>query len=230
MSGEVRVGDAAVKGVETPTLDASNVVGLDKDLFGRKHLPADQAAIRDAVIVAAVVNLFDSDGYVVGNFRYQKGVYFLKRYLDLPQITTTKQAAGPYDSALRYEGGHKLAKERRYIRDASVNGKLANKRGSKISDALAQLDKYGLREGLAWIANNLRYKTNNELECLATADFAMNELRTRGSTITVDAIIQDINQDDIWRPKLSKTHFRRDKIRAAIAELNQLFGSISTYD
>ena len=67
-------------------------------------------------------------------------------------------------------------------------------------------------------------------ECLATVDFAMNELRARGSIITVDAIIQDINRDDIWRPKLSKTHFRRDKIRAAIAELNQLFGSSSTYD
>ena len=220
MSGEVRVGEIA------PTAaDTSNIVGLDKDLFGRKHLPADQAAERDAVMVAAIIDLFESDGFVVGNFRYQKGVYFLKRYLDLPQVTTTKQAAGPYDSALRYDGGHKIAKDRRYIREAFINGKSGNKCGSKIAEAKALIDKFGLAEGLKWVKNNLRFKSNDELECLATVDFAINELRARGSTITVDAIIQDINRDDVWKPKLTKAHFRRNKIRDAIAELNKLFGS-----
>ena len=222
MSGEVRVGEAA----PAATAETSNVVGLDKDLFGRKQLPADQAAERDAVMVAAIIDLFDSYGFVVGNFRYQKGVYFLKRYLDLPQVTTTKQAAGPYDAALRYEGGHKIAKDRRYIREAFINGKTGNKRGSKITDAKAQIDKFGLTEGLKWVENNLRFKSNDELECLATVDFAMNELRARGSAITVDTITQDINRDDVWRPKLTKAHFRRDKIRDAIAELNKLFGAV----
>lgn len=221
MSGEVRVWDAVFSNADT-----SNVVGLDKDLFGRKQLPADQASQRDAVMVAAIIDLFDSDGYVVGNFRYQKGIYFLKRYLDLPQATTTKQAAGPYDSALRYEGGHKIAQERRYIREAFINGKTGNKRGSKIAEAKAQIDKFGLAEGLKWGENNLRFKSDKELECLATVDFAMNELRARGSTITVDAIIQDINRDDVWRLKLTKAHFRRDKIRDAVAELNKLFGTV----
>jgi len=222
MSGEVRVGDAT----PAAATETANVVGLDKDLFGRKHLPADQATERDAVMVAAIINLFDSNGHVVGNFRYQKGVYFLKRFLDLPQATTTKQAAGPYDGALRYRGGHKVAQDRRYIREGFVDGKTGNKPGSKISDAIAKINKFELREGLAWVEKNLRYKNNDELECLATVDFAMNELRTRGSAITVDAIIQDIHRDDVWRPKLSKTHFRKDKIREAMNELNKLFGTV----
>ncbi len=220
MSGEIRVGDVEVA-VQS---DNSNVIPFNTDLLGRKTLPADKSVERDAVMVAAIIRAFDGDGYVVGNFRYQKAMYFMRRRLAHSLATTTKKAAGPYDGALRYTGGHALAIQRKYIREAFINGRTGNKPASKISEIDSLITQYDLQDALTWIMQKFKFKSSDEFECLATVDFAMNELRSRGAAINVIAIQNGIASDPEWKPKLTKPHFTAPKIRSAIAELETLFG------
>ena len=231
MSGEVRVRDAE-KMVEdhhvvTSQEAKSGPMVFGADLFGAPMLSPDQEIERDAVIVASVVKSFQRGRDVVGNVRMQKSCYFTRRRAGLSISSFDKKAAGPYDANLNHEGGKPEAMAKGWIMEGTSagGGKVfdGSVPGAKAKEAEALVNQYGLAEAIGWVAKHLASKSREELECLATVDFAMQTLRTKGHTPTFQLVKADIAGDAEWKPKLSKPHFSDSAIRQAIQNLDEWF-------
>lgn len=218
MSGQIQAGGIAEKAAMDGTMN-DNVMSLFPDLDTQES----EQKLQDAVLVACVVHALQTDDLVVGNVRYQKGVYFLRRLTGAVMPTTTKMAAGPYDAHLAHHGGFQEALGLGYIKRRK-NGQFE---GTVPGHAIATARKFareaGLSDAINWVAENLRGKSREELEVLATVDFAMRELVASGKLITAQTIREDIKSDSAWRPKLGKRHFMGNAIPSAIAELRQWF-------
>jgi type I restriction enzyme, S subunit len=235
MSGEVRVRDVEKMvedgvAVQESAAVVSNVIAFPTDLLGQPYLSDDQETERDAVMVSAVVRAFHRHGTVVGNVKVQKGCYFIRRFKKLSVGTFDKKAAGPYDRHLNHEGGKGEALGKGWIiesNSAGAGGKLfeGNAPGSRFGEIAALVERYGLKEAVEWVSRNLASKSRDELECLATVDFAMETLAAKGVAASLQTVKADIASDPEWKPKLRKTHFSDDAIRKAIAELTKLFAS-----
>ena len=220
MSGEVRVGDVAVK-TEIKT-KLSSVVPIGGDFFDSQSLPANDNQERDSVMVAGVIQVLQKYDGVVGNVKYQKGCYFVYRLMELPTRDFEKQAAGPYNTKIK-EGGYRDAITNRYIRRARKNGYSGNIPASKISQIDQLISHYGLGEALAWVKTCLKDKNRDELELWATVDYAMVALQNRKITPTADSVRTYINNEPEWAAKLQRAAFSDTKIKQAIIDLNKLF-------
>ena len=238
MSGEVRVRDAekiAEDGVAHMAASTTSPSVFGSDLFGAPTLTPDQEIERDAVLVASVVKFSRgaNDKIVVGNVKIQKDVYLIKRFARLSISTFAKEAAGPYDAALSHEGGKPEAMSKKWIiasNNATKGGKLyeGSAPGKKIAEIDLLIDQYGLKDAVAWAQQNLASKSTDELECLATVDFAMQTLRKKSIPPTLDLIKADIATDPVWKPKLNKSHFSNDAIRKAMVDLDGWFSEVQS--
>jgi type I restriction enzyme S subunit len=71
--------------------------------------------------------------------------------------------------------------------------------------------------------SKFRYRKNEDLELLATVDFAALELIQHGKTVTMDGVKNVIATSSKWAAKLNREIFSDDSITQALSELRQLF-------
>jgi len=181
---------------------------------------------KEAVLVASIIDAFHQvGGQPLGNFRLQKAVYFARRFMGESALDSEylRKAAGPYNPAMRYSGGIKLALERNWI--APAIGKFGDGHvpGTAISDARSSIEKYCFAQPAAWVREKFKFKHNDSWELLATIDYAMLALDHRGAMATAQAVLDYIDSDPEWHQKIAKFGLTEPSIQNSMVELEGLF-------
>ncbi|WP_411885685.1 restriction endonuclease subunit S [Polaromonas sp. YR568] len=207
---------------------ASKVIAVD---FSAKPKPAavqqpaagtHNWAINEAVVVAVLVKQFGSEQYPLGRKRCTKLSYLMHRHVEHVAQGYLKKAAGPYNPSVKYKGPEGIAQKNGYIRTHS-QGKFAGfVAAGKIAQAEGYFEKWYGADVLAWL-EQFRYKSNDELELLATVDMAVEDLRRTGKPANVDAVKSVIHDNPEWEAKLEREIFSGANIARAIAQTRELF-------
>jgi type I restriction enzyme, S subunit len=77
-------------------------------------------------------------------------------------------------------------------------------------------------EAVSWL-ERFHFRTNDDLERLATVDMAMEDLRRAGKPVTADAVKKIIHDHPKWKAKLDRAVFSDDNIAKAVKECQTLF-------
>ncbi|MBO9434513.1 restriction endonuclease subunit S [Ruegeria sp. R13_0] len=181
---------------------------------------------KEATLVGAIVQAFHEDnGQPLGNFRLQKAVYFARRYLGESALDETylRKAAGPYNPSMRYSGGIKVATDKQWIKRARGNYGEGNAIGSASGEMDEWIEKYGFAPAAAWVRDRFKYKANDIWETLATIDYTALALQQEGVQPTASAVLDYIENNDEWRPKIAKLCLTEESIQNAMVELETLF-------
>lgn len=198
------------------------------ELFNVKKMstPANKKVandeFKDAIIISMLAYKFGSTQYPLGAFRRQKLSYLFKRHNNLPIDEYLKKAMGPYNPQMKYSGGEGIAIRNKYVKEVKQRGLIAS---SEIAKAKTYFDKYYSKDSLLWLEQNFRYKSNNELEVLATIDYTILDLKAQNKEITLANIKEYINNNAEWKPKLEKPFFTDSAIIKAIQESKNLLNS-----
>ena len=198
------------------------------ELFNVKKMstPANKKVandeFKDAIIISMLAYKFGSNQYPLGAFRRQKLSYLFKRHNNLPIDEYLKKAMGPYNPQMKYSGGEGIAIRNKYVKEVKQRGLIAS---SEIAKAKTYFDKYYSKDSLLWLEQNFRYKSNNELEVLATIDYTILDLKAQNKEITLANIKEYINNNAEWKPKLEKPFFTDSAIIKAIQESKNLLNS-----
>ena len=198
------------------------------ELFNVKKMstPANKKVandeFKDAIIISMLAYKFGSNQYPLGAFRRQKLSYLFKRHNNLPIDEYLKKAMGPYNPQMKYSGGEGIAIRNKYVKEVKQRGLIAS---SEIAKAKTYFDKYYSKDSLLWLEQNFRYKSNNELEVLATIDYTILDLEAQNKEITLANIKEYINNNAEWKPKLEKPFFTDSAIIKAIQESKNLLNS-----
>jgi hypothetical protein len=214
LSGQVRVQsqiDGVAPAVEIP--GTTRAPGIRP-----KRVATDE--FKEAILISALVRALAEPNYPLGRKRYNKVAYFIHRKAEHDvRLKYVKQAAGPYSPWARYEGPERIAVEKGYVRRAK-HGKYAGLVASeKIGAIDTYLPRYGVQEAFDWAIRQFRYTNNDELELLATVDFAMVTLRDRGKPVTTESVRELIASEPKWAPKLERTIFSDMNIERALHDL-----------
>jgi type I restriction enzyme S subunit len=190
------------------------------------RITAEERA-QEALIVGAIVNaFFSAGGEPLGNFRLQKAVYFAKRWLGETNLDQfVRRAAGPYSPSLRYEGGIAVANALRYVREARGRfgfGYIAGPNLEGLNRKLEQHERYA--EAAQWVCSRFRLVDNQKWELLATVDFALRALSEEGRSPTPDEIVEYIEADPHWWPKVQRLGLTPFKVESAMLETRAIFG------
>jgi type I restriction enzyme S subunit len=179
---------------------------------------------KEAILIAHIVRTFESPGYVVGRMRYNKLAYFAHRKAE-EDVTEhyLKKAAGPYSPWARYAGPEKIAIKNGYIKKARNEKGEGFLPGDKIADIDKYTGNYPACGAVTWVAATFRYRKKEELELLATVDFAALELIAAKLPANRDTIRKIIEDHPDWAPKLNRAIFSDANIANALAELARLF-------
>lgn len=180
--------------------------------------------INEAVVISMLADRFGKPDFPLGRKRYTKLSYLLHRKAEREAQGYLKKAAGPYNPKTKYAGPEKIAQENGYVRyhdNGKYKGFIA---AENIEQAKAYFAKWYGAEIAAWL-EQFRLAKNDELECLATVDMAMQELHRQGKTADVVGVRALIASEPEWLPKLERTVFSNAGIAAAIAQSQTLFGS-----
>ena len=225
MSGEVSVDEIKAMGLEEK--QSSNVVPLrTTSLFGEMDntpLPAPINTLeRDAVMVAAAVRVLQIGDTVVGNVRYQKAVYFMRRVNEWSLQNFVKNAAGPYDDGLRDAADE--AVRRVYLRNAGTGDYQGKKPARNIGKIDSLIVKYDLTDAIDWVRTYLRGTSREEMELWATVDMAIQDLKKLRRQTTTDGVRAYIGSVNEWKAKLNKPYFSKPNIKEAINSLNKVIG------
>jgi hypothetical protein len=137
-----------------------------------------------------------------------------------------KKAAGPYSSWARYKGPEGIALRNGYVRRADTRDALLP--GDKIDKIDPYLERYPVCQAIDWVVEQFRYKKNEELELLATVDFAAVDLKKAQAAVSLDSVKQVIAGNREWKPKLKRAVFSDENIVAALDELRDLFPATYT--
>jgi hypothetical protein len=73
------------------------------------------------------------------------------------------------------------------------------------------------------VRDKLKFKQNDLWELLATIDYAMLALTHQGAIATAHAVLDYIDQDSEWHPKIAKLGLTEPAIQNAMVELTSLF-------
>lgn len=222
--------DTEITALETKLAKARKIKqGMMAELLtGRIRLveskPAQEPkwAFREAVIIAALADKFGSTDFPLGRKRCTKLTYLLHRRAEGEAQGYLKKAAGPYNPKTRYAGPEGIAQKSRYIKEhksGKFNGFIA---AGQIDQARSYFNKWYSEEILDWL-EQFRRRTNDDLECLATVDMAIQDLIDEGKEPSLQAVRNLIASESEWRPKLKRAAFSNAKISAAIKESRQLF-------
>jgi len=180
----------------------------------------------DAVMIAGIVDVLYSDKYPLGRKKVQKSLYLLRRHQDASTAAFKKKAAGPYADKVRYKGGEPIARNAKYITTTTTKGKgTIFARGNKISQALSYINSWGKQDDINWVAKNLKYRSGDDLELLATVDMAICDLKKAGIAVSIDSIKHLIETNAEWQAKLKRQTFSDENITRAIQWSNKLFGT-----
>lgn len=181
---------------------------------------------KESVLVAAIINTFHQDGgQPLGNFRLQKAVYFARRFMGESALDSEylRKAAGPYNPAMRYSGGIKLALEQNWIAPAIGKFGDGHAPGSAVADAHSWIEKYRFAQPAAWVRDKFKFKHNDSWGLLATIDYAMLALNHRGTMVTAKAVLNYIDSDPEWHQKIAKFGLTESSIQNWMVELEGLF-------
>jgi hypothetical protein len=205
------------------TTSAANVV----------QLPATQnteidTPFKEAVLVGAIVKAFHEDNdQPIGNFRLQKAVYFARRQMGESALDKEylRKAAGPYNPAMRYSGGIKIATDKNWIKRATGKYGEGNALGDSAAEIEEWIERYQFAPATAWVRDRFKYKSNDLWEALATIDYAMLALDHGGTIPTPAAILSYIENDDEWHPKIAKLRLTEASIQNIMVELDSLLAA-----
>lgn len=177
---------------------------------------------KDAVIISMLTYKFGSSKYPLGAFRRQKLSYLFKRHNNIAIDEYEKKAMGPYNSKIKYRGGEGIAIRNKYVKKVGERGLVSDK---DILKAEEYFNKYYTQESLSWLESNFKYTKNNDLEVLATVDYAIVGLKNQNIPITLENIKSYINNDEDWKPKLQKDFFNDNAILNAMNKSKTLLNS-----
>ncbi len=218
LTGRIRLVDlSAAKAKLLSPLSEENAAAPKPD---KRH----NWAFNEAVVISVLADQFAKPEFPLGRKRYTKLSYMMHRKAEQDAQGYLKKAAGPYNPKTKYAGPEKIAQENCYLR-IHENGKFKGfVAADKIEQAKSYFTKWYGYEITTWL-EQFRYKSNDELECLATVDMVMQELMRKGKTVTVDSIRAMIASEPEWLPKLERPTFSDSGIAAALAECHALFAS-----
>jgi len=174
----------------------------------------------EAVLIAQLTRLIATPQYPLGHFRQNKMIYFAHRKTeDNVSEFFLKQPAGPYSSRATYQGPERIAQQQGYVKKAGT--------GFVTGDNIEKIDQYVSRYpvcvALEWVVSKFRYRKNDDLELLATVDFAALELIQLGNTVTMEDVKNVIATSKKWAAKLNREIFSDENISRALSELRNLF-------
>jgi type I restriction enzyme S subunit len=178
----------------------------------------------EAVVIAQLTRLIATPEYPLGHLRQNKMVYFAHRKAEEDVSEHfLKQAAGPYSPWAKYQGPENIAQRNGYVKRIKVGNLVGFVVGSNIDRIDRYLSHYPVCAAVDWVVNKFRYRRKDELELLATVDFAALELLQLRRLVTMENIKHVIGTSKEWAPKLKRDIFSDEKIAQALAELRNLF-------
>lgn len=211
LTGKIRLLNKAAE-------DDSNVISLEN--VSPKKVANDE--FKDAILISILAYKFGSEQYPLGAFRRQKLSYFYKRHANMNIDEYTKKAMGPYNSKLKYKGAENIAIRNGYVKNVRNRGIVAT---SEIVKAEEYYNRYYNAADMQWLDINFHYENNNNLEVLATVDYAINDLVSQNKAITLANIKTYIASDEEWKPKLDLDYFTDKAIVNAMEKIKKLFNS-----
>lgn len=178
----------------------------------------------EAVVIAQVTRLVSSAEFPLGHLRQNKIIYFTHRRAeeDVSGLFL-KKAAGPYSPWAKYQGPERIAQQNGYIKRAKAGDRTGFIAGDNIDKIDKYLPHYPVCAAIDWVVSQFRYRKNEDLELLATVDFAALDLIRLGTAVTLGGIRHVIATNTEWAPKLNRAIFSDANIARALTELRQMF-------
>jgi len=176
----------------------------------------------DAVVISTITAKFATEKYPLGAFRRQKLTYIFRRFGEQSIQGFSKKAMGPYKSEMKYSGAEGIAVKNKYIKLAINSTGRGFVAGDGINKAVEYFNSYYGSQSLD-LLNQFKYVKNEQLETLATVDFARLELEEKNIIVNVENIKEIIAENKEWKPKLAKQHFSDIEIQKAINLSRELF-------
>jgi len=134
-----------------------------------------------------------------------------------------KKAAGPYSPWAKYQGPERIAVKNGYVRYVKAGNRQGLLPGQNIANIDKYVAKYPVCSAINWVVDHFRYRKNDELELLATVDFAVIDLFKANIPISATAVRDIIATNPEWAPKLNRTIFSDENIARSLGELKTIF-------
>ena len=176
----------------------------------------------EAVLISVLAKNFGNEQYPLGRLRYTKLSYLLHRREQGHAEGYLRKAAGPYNPQTRYGGPEKIALKKDYVHRFKSGQRQGFIAGTNFEEAKRYFDKWYGSDVLKWL-DNFRYKTNNHLELLTTADMAAEELCEAGEKVSVESVKAVIRSHPEWNAKLDRPNFSDAKLARAIESCQKYF-------
>ena len=177
LTGKVRVGNFEEQDELAPNV---NTIPL-KTKAHNQH-------IEDAVLIAAIVNVFYSDKYPLGRKKVQKLLYLVRRHQETSIACFKKKAAGPYADEVRYKGGEPIAKANKYIVTKTSKVGTVFSKGTNIEKALVYIEKWEMLSDIDWLVSQFKYTKVDQLELIATIDMARCDLEKENIPVSLSTV------------------------------------------
>lgn len=175
---------------------------------------------KEAVLIAYLTERFGSEKFPLGRKRYTKLSYLFHRYSDNKIQDYLRKAAGPYNPKTKYGGPEKIALDNKYVQNWKSDNKMTGfVIAEKIEDAKNYFPHYWQIADLDWLTNEFKYKSNDELELLATVDNSLIELSKKNLELTTANVMNIIKSEKEWEAKLERTVFSDSNVERAIGFL-----------
>jgi type I restriction enzyme S subunit len=220
VTGKVDIQNSVVTSVIKSVVTQPQVIDIVP-----KQNKSHSKGYEDAVILAALVNVFGTEEYPFTSFDCQKFPYLLHRHIEGVAENYGKFAAGPYNPELKYKTARPIALKKKYIKEHTrrYKGFIAD---TNSSEAVRYFLEWYSNEPLDWI-KQFRFIKNrkNELELLTTVDMAIVELRENSLPIIMPSVKNLIKKSPAWKDKLTRPIFSDENIERAIKWSNKLFGN-----
>jgi hypothetical protein len=188
--------------------------------------PAYKANVEfvEAVLIAQLTRSLSQPDFPLGRLRYNKLAYLSHRRAE-ENVTEyfLKKAAGPYSPWARYQGPEKIALQNGYVKRVKVGVLEGLVVGDHIENIDRYLSHYPVCGVVDWVVDKFRFRKKEELELLATVDFAALDLKRVRTFVGVEAIKDIIATNKEWAPKLNRAVFSDTNISRALTELRGLF-------
>ncbi|WP_065119636.1 restriction endonuclease subunit S [Chryseobacterium cucumeris] len=202
-----------VESLETKPIEAK-IIPLEQP---KKEAPKE---FKEAVLIACLTERFGSEKFPLGRKRYTKLSYLFHRYSDNKIQDYLRKAAGPYNPKTKYGGPEKIALNSKYIQnwkgDKGTTGFVV---AEKIDDAKKYFSNYWQIADLDWLVTKFKFKSNDELELLATVDNSLIELSKKNIEFTSTNVLDIIKSEKEWEAKLERTIFSDANVESAISFL-----------
>lgn len=178
----------------------------------------------EAVLISQFTRRASNSRFPLGHLRQTKFSYFAHRKAEEDVSEHySKMPAGPYSPWAKYQGPEKIAQENGYVKRAKIGNLVGFVVGEKIDQIDQYLPRYPVCAAVDWVIENFLYEKKEELELLATVDFAALDVIGFGKAISLETIKNVIAANKEWAPKLDRAIFSDSNITRALAKLQSLF-------